>query len=127
MVSWHEVKKGLINNHTLNMSIVLSFCFDINTFEQEELRRGNDLFGLYFQVTVHYYRTSGQELKQESEAETREEHGLLACACSCLPSVVIQPRTTCLGNGVTHGGQALLLLMNNQNNTPQTISRANLD
>jgi hypothetical protein len=30
---------------------------------------GKDVFGFYFQVTVHYWRKSGQELKQDWNLE----------------------------------------------------------
>jgi hypothetical protein len=49
-------------------------------------RGGKGLHGLYFHITVHHQRKSGQELKQyrnlkaEADAETIEVCCLLACS-----------------------------------------------
>jgi hypothetical protein len=39
---------------------------------QKQLRGEKGLWGLHFQVTVHHWEKSGQDLEQEVEAETNE-------------------------------------------------------
>lgn len=45
--------------------------------DQKQFVGGKGSLGLYFQVIVHYGGMSGQEFKQESEAESIEEHCFL--------------------------------------------------
>lgn len=49
-----------------------------NTITKKQLTGKKDLFGLYFQVTVHHHGKSWQVLKQDLEADIMEEGCLLS-------------------------------------------------
>lgn len=70
-------------------------------------RREKDISGLQSIIEGN----QGEEVKQEPEAETTEEHCLLIG--SCLASFLGQPKTICLGNGDAHSGPSSPTIINN--------------
>lgn len=60
-----------MNVHT--GTILVLFCCCDKHHNQEPLRGGEGVFGLHFLITILHRGKSGQELKEELEAETIRE------------------------------------------------------
>lgn len=100
----------------LDCSVLL--CFLLLWWNTDQMRPSREWinFILYFQITVHHWKKSGQKLKQEFERQdyllfhltlllTRE----LTCSnlggsllVSCLLSFLGEAMAICLGNGAAH-------------------------
>lgn len=100
------------------------FYFSFFSYDKWQLRK--DLSSLYFQVIVHHWGKSGQEMKLEVLKNCKGTLFFWINYMLMLRYCLVQPRTTCLGNGATHSGLCLLISINNQDNPLQTCQPANL-
>lgn len=105
------------------LAVLASFCCCDKQNNQQQLREGRVYFTL--KATVHHWEKSWHELKQETEAETMEKCGLLACLGPCLSGFLRWPKTLCLGNGATHSELGPPVSMNNHDGAPELCPQIN--
>lgn len=94
-----------------------------------QFRGGKDLFVLHPYIKLHQLGKSGKKLQQVLEGRqtfllfhkalplNREPWRILLASWLmktglCIASFLIQPRTTCLGNGATHSRRGASILIN---------------